>query len=287
MADFPEELKATRDQLREVADAARDGAKGHIEIAARADSGIRYIDWLEEAWPALGDEPTWYATASGVAYQHQLDSAKAYLEAAQVNASAAMSGVRTVVSGSSGLTTNSAQQLFSNTIRVGDVFKITLPEIDRTEAAADLDRLLQGLTGTDVLSLQRRGAWAAFEQATPESLSQAAHSMRKILTTLLDRFANNDMVKKAVWWTATPDTRDGVSKRQKVRFFVVGNALPANREVLEELERQVDRALETHSDLIKIAHHDTAESREVVRSYLIALEDALATLLDQRRALYS
>ena len=131
MADFPDELRATRDQLKEVADAARDGAKEHIDLAARADVGIRYIDWLQEAWPNLDERPTWYTTASGVAYQHQLDSAKADLKESQLNTAAAVSRVRTVVSGSSGLATNSAQQLFSSFIKVGDVFKISLPDIDR------------------------------------------------------------------------------------------------------------------------------------------------------------
>jgi len=107
-----------------------------------------------------------------------------------------------------------------------------------------------------------------------------------VLTGLLDRLASNELVKAAKWWTVAPDTADGVSKRQKIRYLVVCQDLGAlSEELLNELEGQFDRAMKAHTAAIKIAHHKETATYEGAKSVLIDLEALTLTLLRQRHSL--
>jgi hypothetical protein len=99
--------------------------------------------------------------------------------------------------------------------------------------------------------------------------------MREILTALLDDFCPEDKFQEAKWWKETPETRAGVSKRQKIRYFIIGpNDFPIHDEV-EELEHEVDIALKAHNNAISVAHGREVIEREDARTVLIGLEDII------------
>jgi hypothetical protein len=105
--------------------------------------------------------------------------------------------------------------------------------------------------------------------------------MREILTALLDDFCAEDTVKAAAWWEAAPDTRAGVSKSQKIKYFIVGpQDFPIQAEV-GALDDQIETAKRVHNEVTAVAHRKVVD-RETARIVLISLEDAIGNLLGQR-----
>lgn len=283
MVDFPDELKEARDRLRGLSQAARDLARESGLVSERADRGIAYLDWMEEeAFPHLPSSSTSYATASGVEYNHQLGQAAVNLSAGLAEVSSASSQIQMVVAGSSTLATSIVSEIFTLVPSGQEPPDLGFPQIPRGTTEATLDRSLSTITGNEELSQRRRGAWQAFHTGGSDDLAQATHSMREILTSLLDQFSPNSAVKNAPWWTLVPETRDGVSKVQKLKYFIIGVGDPSSIPGFLEVERQVSSALEVHRTNINIAHHFVNVSKEVVRTELTALEDVMENLLELR-----
>jgi len=105
--------------------------------------------------------------------------------------------------------------------------------------------------------------------------------MREILTALLDDFCPEDKVKEAEWWEAAPDTKAGVSKYQKIKFFVVGpKKFPIQAEV-GELDCQIEPAKRVHNEVSAVAHRKVSDCK-TARTVLISLDDTIGNLLGQR-----
>jgi hypothetical protein len=113
---------------------------------------------------------------------------------------------------------------------------------------------------------------------------QACHTAREILTVILDRFADPSAVKRTGWWTPVAETGDGVSKRQKLRFLVACDGV-IDAPLLDELDLQVDRALDTHRKAIGLAHPKTPASYDAAKAAIIDLEEVMLTLLRFRSTL--
>jgi hypothetical protein len=159
--------------------------------------------------------------------------------------------------------------------------KITYPEIDRSGIQVEIDRRLRALEGGERLVERRQGAWKTFSLGGPDRLAQACHSIREILTALLDDFCAEDTVKAAAWWEAAPDTRAGVSKSQKIKYFIIGPKdflIPAEVGALDD---QIETAKRVHNKVTAVAHRKVVD-RETARMVLISLEDAIGNLVGQR-----
>lgn len=283
MADFPDELKEARKRLRDLSKTAREQSKELGYLSERADHGVLYLNWMEEeGFPHLQDSSTTYSTASGVAFNDYLAQAAGSLDRSMHEVSSARSDIQIVVSGSSTVATGIVSEIFT-AIPVGeDPPDLRLPVTDRRTTEAALDLKLTKLTGSEDLAQRRRGAWQAFYSGGEDNLAQATHSLREILTTLLDDFSPNAAVKAAPWWKPVKDTRDGVSKAQKIQYFIIGFGDPSKIAGFEEIRRQVGAASDIHKSNIKLAHHHLSASRDVVRNEMTALEDVLESLIALR-----
>jgi hypothetical protein len=288
MSEFPEELRDLKKKLADIEQTARENAAKNLSIAERAEQGRLILEHYEsQVWPEAGNIQgiagfTMPPTPSfGTLHLQRLTKAKEALrqghhftQAAQFDVGFVVTSVSTAVSG---VIIN--VQVNKKT-SPGQV-KITYPAFDRSGVQKTIDQRLRGLEGGERLIEKRQGAWKTFALGGPESFGQACHSMREILTALLDDFCPEDKVKEAEWWQAAPDTRVGVSKRQKIRYFIIGPKVFRIQDEDRELEHQVDTALEVHTKAIAVAHGKIVD-REVARTVLISLEDMLESLLGQR-----
>jgi hypothetical protein len=157
-----------------------------------------------------------------------------------------------------------------------------LPEFNRDGVQARTDARLTHLYGDDRVAQRRRGAWEAYKLGTREGRVQAYHTMRDIVMHLLDEFAKPDLVMKAVWWKA-PDDKGRVTRRDQVRFFVLGaDVSPLDDAELEVLNGQIAQAFDTYETACQIAHDRFDIADTSLRGALTAPEDSIALLFDQR-----
>lgn len=281
MAEFPEDLRSIKQRLHKISEKGRRQIYQTRQVVRRAEEGEQFIDWLEsELWPKAGHDLSTALPSSAFSNKH-LDIAERQLAEAGEAAERAAISVNIVVASSSTATGSVVSELFHASPAAADEIRKSWPRFDRTAIQERIDRELSELPDGRRLVERRRGAWAAFEAGGADSPSQACHSMRELLTALLDRYADNSSVKQAAWWEPATDTAHGVSKRQKIRYFISGD-YPADPADLEQLEKQVDQAHKAHDAAIAIAHYKTAD-RQSARVAFEALEDAIGTLLDVRR----
>jgi hypothetical protein len=211
--------------------------------------------------------------------KNELDQASRVILGDIFRISSAESTVQMVVSSSVSLTVASS-------LRTGHAPNTLAPTLYHDATQHDLDDLLRWTTGLDDLGERRREAWMTLERGTPESAAQACHSMREILTHLLDAFAKNADVKKAGWWQPDAQTRAGVSKRHKVKYLMTCKSdVIVSEDLTTALDGQIDRALELHNQAIRLAHHNESATYGTARLVLTNFEEVTKTLLSYRRSL--
>jgi len=126
----------------------------------------------------------------------------------------------------------------------GEVREVRIypPNINRSVRQGHIDQDLRNISGNDEFVERRKGAWSSYFVGDSESRKQACHSMREILTQLLDEFAKEDDVKRTPWWAWDTNAPRGVSKRQKLRFFVYGEKNSFDEEKISQIEQLIDLA---------------------------------------------
>lgn len=256
--------------LTHVRDAARSLASVNLKLAAEAQRAIEVVEWSS----------TTGGVSSYPAYlKRELEQASTVIVGDIFSISSAASTVQMVVSSSVSLTVASS-------ISIGHAPNTFAPALYHDATQHDLDDLLRWTTGRDDLGERRRDAWMTLERATPESAAQACHSMRELLTHLLDTYAKNVEVMKAGWWQPEAQTRDGVSKRHKVKYLMICQSeAMVSDDLTKDLEAQIDRVLELHKQAIKLAHHNQSASYGTARLVLTSFEEVTRTLLTYRRSL--
>jgi hypothetical protein len=282
--DVPLHLSRIRDELAALSQRAQEQAQDASRLAETADRGVRAIDWLRnEVWPHVSSSTSAeFWRVSGDIYYREIGRAKEALTQSQFNLSSATSHVQLVVSGSTGFTNSAYNAVISSVPAEGPRIEITPIDLQRGSLQAALDEQLGSLANGKQLVAMRKGAWRTLYSGSPDAAAQACHSMREILTNILDHAAPNDQVKAAVWWRHVPETQDGVSKRQKLRYLLIGSDDRDVEDLIEEFDNQIDVAMRAHGDAIKIAHYRTNPSIEVARRALETLEDVMNTILDWR-----
>jgi Predicted pPIWI-associating nuclease len=135
---------------------------------------------------------------------------------------------------------------------------------------------------TDLLN-RRRGAWDAFYSVSADRLSQAAHSLRDVLRSLISRWVSNDQVKKALWWKPVPNTRDGVSTRQRIQLLLYGSsALPQNPVELSLIESEVSKFTDDNTFLNSIAHGGSSSSTSAGEFAMKSIDNLILLILRTR-----
>jgi len=155
------------------------------------------------------------------------------------------------------------------------------PDFNRGSIERDLDQRLNELDPSNTLVNGRKGAWQNFYSGFFLNLKSACNLMRDILTYLLDHIAENDLVKQADWWCFAKDTKDGVSKRQKIRYLIYEKSDADIDSDLTIIENNVDQCKKIHDELCAVAHNKPGYE-DSVKNYLRAMEDILLHILEYR-----
>lgn len=79
------------------------------------------------------------------------------------------------------------------------------------------------------------GSEKSLELSTPDSLSQAAHSMRDCFQQLLEQLGPTEAVKAQPWFKFTEGAPGGVSRRSRLRYLLYGSG--------EKVKRLKDRKI--------------------------------------------
>jgi hypothetical protein len=149
---------------------------------------------------------------------------------------------------------------------------------DQKKIQQDLDSFIVNIDSE--LVNKRKGAWEAFVSSRNDKYSQACYSMRDVLTKILDKFCSVDSVRSAEWWSYVTDTKEGVSKKQKIKYFICGNKdSDITAPTLELVTNCVDECKRLHGILIGVAH---GADDQRVKAYLEAMESALMNMFQLR-----
>ena len=121
---------------------------------------------------------------------------------------------------------------------------------------------------------RRKGAWDAFYSISQDNYAQASHTMRDIFAKIISKYASNELVTKAAWWTPAPNTKAGVSQEQRLSYLLNGpNALSTEPSLL----RLVQIGFKSDKLLKSIAHgkNPLKESIEAamhsIESFMLAI----------------
>jgi len=149
-------------------------------------------------------------------------------------------------------------------------------------------RLASSLLALDTsgkLVKRRSGAWDAFHSSSVDGLSQACHSMREVLTVLLDRHAPNNKVIEAAWWSSNKQAKDGVTKRHKIAYLIFGKDVSSiDSNLLDQIQQDIDSCKALHDKLCAVAHLKE-ERKEAVKGYLNSMEALLVRILEHKKVL--
>src|SRR5438046_6184290 len=86
----------------------------------------------------------------------------------------------------------------------------------------------------------RRGAWSALASNQPDSLRQAAHSARELIDQVLKEGAPDEIIKAQPDFISDQNSKTGVTRRMRIRFFLKKLHGKASDNDLEIVERAAD-----------------------------------------------
>lgn len=143
-----------------------------------------------------------------------------------------------------------------------------------------LDPLDGVLKSIDSHLLQiRRGAWSALRSGQPDSLRQAAHSVRELIDQVLKATAPDEEVRNEPGFRPDPSSSSGVTRRMRLRLAMRKYRGTVSDSELDMAVKASDLVLAVDNRLTGLAHSRTAPSREDVKDSLEAAELALRRLL--------
>jgi hypothetical protein len=125
------------------------------------------------------------------------------------------------------------------------------------------------------------GSEAALELTNPDSLSQAAHSMRDCFQQLLEQLALSKVVKSQPWFAPTEGAPGQISRRSRLCYILYGSGENIGDKALQHFDELVDIAKNSLDLCIARAHgHDPSLTKEEV---LLAIDQARNALLQVLR----
>jgi hypothetical protein len=139
----------------------------------------------------------------------------------------------------------------------------------------DLKSILEPF-GKDYISMVE-GSEAALRLATPDSQSQAAHSMRDCYQQLLEYLAPSKVVESQPWFESTAGAPGGVSRRSRLRYILYGSGENVDESTIKQLDDLTDIAKNSLDLCIARAHdHDPSLTKEEI---ILVVDQARNALL--------
>jgi len=195
--------------------------------------------------------------------------------------------------GSSGSTVYIGAAMSSrfNVIEPGNVHLVKFDDVRRLADREGLSSELESLIAeccpahSDEFIEMLRGSEAALGSDSPDSLSQASHSMRDLFEQVLRACAPSEALASQPWFGLTNGPLDGVSRRSRIRYMLYGSGEGIDQSALDEMDRVADGA-KTYLDLCQHRAHsrDLELSPQEVQISLDQARNALRHLLRAYRA---
>ena len=121
------------------------------------------------------------------------------------------------------------------------------------------------------------GSETALGIDTPDSQSQAAHSMRDCFQQLLEQLAPSKVVESQPWFKPTDGAPGGISRRSRLRYMLYGSGENVDDRTIQQLDELSDIAKNSLDLCIARAHdHDPSLTKEEV---LLVIDQARNALL--------
>jgi hypothetical protein len=146
-------------------------------------------------------------------------------------------------------------------------------------------RELSGLLTTidPTLESMRKSAWESLSSGAEQRLLQAAHLMREVLRQLISKYASNERVKRCPWWTHSPDARDGVTPKQRIRCLVFGDAPGTqNDDEAQLIDTEIDQYDRECKLLMDTAHGSSRAKHVAVEAAMRKVEQLMLFMLRRR-----
>ncbi|KPJ94827.1 MAG: hypothetical protein AMJ53_04345 [Gammaproteobacteria bacterium SG8_11] len=143
-----------------------------------------------------------------------------------------------------------------------------------------LDNLDKELLALDKNLLEiRDGAWAALEAKTDDSLRQAAHSARELITHVLQKAAPNEKVKLQPNFLKDNTSSSGLTRKQRAKLILEDRHGKSSKTELKVIDASIDLLLAINDDLQGAAHSTRQPIYAEIKKMLITTEMAIEKLL--------
>jgi hypothetical protein len=131
------------------------------------------------------------------------------------------------------------------------------------------------------LERKRQGAWQTLKGTSADKHAQAAHSMREVLSQLLDRLAPKERVKKASWYKK-PKSGDPVTRAMRVRWAIAENSANVSSSKLKQVESLVKAIDATYANLSAEGHARKVGKGQVSQACISACESVIELIAASR-----
>ncbi|KAA3616636.1 MAG: hypothetical protein DWQ05_12970 [Calditrichaeota bacterium] len=143
-----------------------------------------------------------------------------------------------------------------------------------------LDALDEALLSLDKSLLEiRDGAWVALEAKTADSLRQAAHSGRELITHVLHSAASDDSVTEQNNFQKDISSKSGITRRQRINYILKERHGKISKNKLKVIEKACDLVLAINDELQGASHSSLQPNYNEIKNMLNTAEMALEKLL--------
>ena len=124
---------------------------------------------------------------------------------------------------------------------------------------------------------KRKGSWDSIYSTSPDSLTQAANSMRLILSTIISQSATNEAIISAGLYKPCEGEEVKIDREIRLTYLLFGND-PIDSAVLTFVSKNLDKCDKDFSRLLNIAHGSQSD-REELKKLLIKMEALILGIL--------
>jgi len=162
-----------------------------------------------------------------------------------------------------------------------EVLELPSPFGKRKELESDLRKIKERLAD------MYEGAWQTLrDKSKLDRYRQAAHSMRDVITNLLNLLAPHKEVKRAEWYEQISGT-NSVTRPQRVKYAIIGGnpEKTIDEKDLEEINNLAKDTNDVYQDFSKF-HSIDAEGEILIESYMDRSVSVICLILKLRKRLY-
>lgn len=144
-------------------------------------------------------------------------------------------------------------------------------------ALDDLDRALADLS-PDFIDM-RRGAWRASQSLAPDTLRQAAHSGRELVSQVLHKVSPDGAVRSQSWFTPNSGKPHEVPRKARYKHAILQRSRGWSESDLDVALKAGDLLEAQHKKLSANAHAHGPVDRQAVHDALSTMDMVLRVLL--------